>query len=228
MMQNLKLTPQLANLLGFEVGSRNQVLTAFWDYATTHKLQDQSDKKILRCNEPLKALFSAATVPLATITDRLSQFLHSTTIDLFYNLNLQAEPRETEQVYDVEVDCNAPYSDLAQNWIVETSTHQPQFVDLDSVILEGVEYANELARKRDFFLSHAASPAVFMQSVIASQNHDAKIVAGEALRNTEAERRSELYRQPWTREAVARYLDQLDRSHPERVATMPYRHPQLQ
>ncbi|KAM0904569.1 hypothetical protein ACQ4PT_017929 [Festuca glaucescens] len=77
----------------------------------------------------------------------------------------------------------------------------------DEVISASIKKIHEHRRRRAFFLGFSQSPVEFINALIASQSKDLKLVAGEANRNIERERRADFYNQPWVEDAVIRYLN---------------------
>lgn len=77
----------------------------------------------------------------------------------------------------------------------------------DENISNAIKKIHEHHRRRAFFLGFSQSPVDFINTLIASQSRDLKIVAGEASHNAERERRSDFYNQPWVEDAVIRYLN---------------------
>jgi SWI/SNF-related matrix-associated actin-dependent regulator of chromatin subfamily D len=67
----------------------------------------------------------------------------------------------------------------------------------DEAICTAIRKIHEHRRRRAFFLGFSQSPVEFVNALIESQSKDLKLVAGEASRNAEKERRSDFFNQPW-------------------------------
>ena len=75
--------------------------------------------------------------------------------------------------------------------------HGKEIDAYDELISASIKKIHEHRRWRAFFLSFSQSPAEFINTLIASQSKDLKLVAGDAGRNAEKEQRSDFYNQPW-------------------------------
>ena len=57
--------------------SRPQTVKRIWAYVRSHDLQDPSDKRMIRCDEPLKAVFKQEKVHMFTMNKILSQNMYN-------------------------------------------------------------------------------------------------------------------------------------------------------
>ncbi|KAE8152407.1 SWIB-domain-containing protein [Aspergillus avenaceus] len=74
----LTLSPALSALLGGEESlSRPQTVKKLWEYIHEHDLQDPSDRRQIRCDEPMRAVFKQDRIHMFTMTKILSQNLYS-------------------------------------------------------------------------------------------------------------------------------------------------------
>ncbi|KAE8356652.1 SWIB/MDM2 domain-containing protein [Aspergillus coremiiformis] len=74
----LTLSPALSALLGGEESlSRPQTVKKVWAYIHEHDLQDPSDRRQIRCDEPMRAVFKQDRIHMFTMTKILSQNLYS-------------------------------------------------------------------------------------------------------------------------------------------------------
>ena len=64
----------------------------------------------------------------------------------------------------------------------------------------------EHARRRTFFLGFSHSPVDFINTMVAAQARDMAVVRSDGEKRRAAERRTDLYTQPWVDEAVMRYI----------------------
>ncbi|KAL2934486.1 SWI/SNF complex component SNF12-like protein [Bienertia sinuspersici] len=69
--------------------------------------------------------------------------------------------------------------------------------EYDNAIVDAIKKINEHCQRRAFFLGFSQSPAEFVGTLIASQDRDLKVVAGDAIRDVEKERQSGFFNQPW-------------------------------
>lgn len=76
--KELWLSPALSALLDNEPKlSRPQTVKRIWAYVRSHDLQDPSDKRMIRCDEPLKAVFKQEKVHMFTMNKILSQNMYN-------------------------------------------------------------------------------------------------------------------------------------------------------
>ncbi|OOF95867.1 hypothetical protein ASPCADRAFT_146263 [Aspergillus carbonarius ITEM 5010] len=74
----LTLSPALSALLDGEVTlSRPQTVKRLWQYIHEHDLQDPSDRRQIRCDEAMRAVFKQDRIHMFTMTKILSQNLYS-------------------------------------------------------------------------------------------------------------------------------------------------------
>ena len=90
------------------------------------------------------------------------------------------------------------------NFLLST-TSQQEIQSLDNKIQETVETINSLKTSREFFLSAAKDPQLFINKWLQSQSRDLKTMTDVA-GNPEEERRVDHYYQPWLAEGVNRLV----------------------
>jgi len=90
------------------------------------------------------------------------------------------------------------------NFLLSTASQQ-EIQSLDNKIHETVETINSLKTSREFFLSFAKDPQLFINKWLQSQSRDLKTMT-DVTGNPEEERRVDFYYQPWVTEAVCRYF----------------------
>ncbi|KKK18693.1 hypothetical protein P175DRAFT_0500068 [Aspergillus ochraceoroseus IBT 24754] len=74
----LTLSPALSALLDGEVTlSRPQTVKKLWQYIHEHDLQDPSDRRQIRCDDAMRAVFKQDRIHMFTMTKILSQNLYS-------------------------------------------------------------------------------------------------------------------------------------------------------
>ncbi|KAL3476779.1 SWIB-domain-containing protein [Aspergillus californicus] len=74
----LNLSPALSALLGGEPTlSRPQTVKKVWQYIREHDLQDPSDRRQIRCDDAMRAVFKQDRIHMFTMTKVLSQNLYS-------------------------------------------------------------------------------------------------------------------------------------------------------
>ena len=89
------------------------------------------------------------------------------------------------------------------NFLLST-TSQQEILSLENKIHETVETINSLKTSREFFLSSAKDPQLFINKWMQSQSRDLKTMT-DVTGNPEEERRVDYYYQPWVSEGVCRF-----------------------
>lgn len=73
----MNLSPPLAALLGETSLSRPQTVKKIWDYVKQRELQDPNDKRQIRCDEAMRAVFKQDRVHMFTMNKILNQNLYA-------------------------------------------------------------------------------------------------------------------------------------------------------
>ena len=89
------------------------------------------------------------------------------------------------------------------NFLLSTASQQ-EIQSLDNKSHETVETINSLKTSREFFLSFAKDPQLFINKWLQSQSRDLKTMT-DVTGNPEEERRVDFYYQPWVTESVCRF-----------------------
>ncbi|KAJ9645289.1 RNA polymerase I upstream activation factor complex subunit Spp27 [Coniosporium tulheliwenetii] len=73
----MTLSPPLSELLGETSLSRPQTVKKIWEYVKAHDLQDPSDKRQIRCDDGMRAVFKQDRVHMFTMNKILNQNLYA-------------------------------------------------------------------------------------------------------------------------------------------------------
>merc|ERR1719216_359044 len=203
-----KLDQRLARLLGVHTQTRPVIISAMWQYIKTHKLQDQHEKEHINCDKFLKQIFLAERMKFAEIPQRLSSLLHPPDPIVINHVISVEELKLTDSkktaCYDIDVEIDDTLKTQMNNFLLSTASQQ-EIQSLDNKIHETVETINNLKTSREFFLSFAKDPQLFIDKWLKSQSRDLKTMT-DVTGNPEEERRVEYYYQPWVNESVCRYF----------------------
>ncbi|KAF6140184.1 hypothetical protein GIB67_017324 [Kingdonia uniflora] len=207
MPENFKLSPALTEVLGIEVDTRPRIIAAIWYYVKARKLQNPSDPAFFSCDMPLRKVFGEEKMKFSMVSQKISQHLSPPQpIHLEHRIKLSGSNPAGSACYDVLVDVPFPLQREMSSFLANTEKHK-EIDACDDAICAAIKKIHEHRRRRAFFLGFSQSPVEFINALIASQNRDLKLVAGEASRNAEKERRLDFYNQPWVEDAVIRYLN---------------------
>ncbi|KAH8367002.1 hypothetical protein KR084_010244 [Drosophila pseudotakahashii] len=199
-----KLDPRLARLLGVHTQTRPVIISALWQYIKTHKLQDAHEREYINCDKYLEQIFSCQRMKFAEIPQRLNPLLHPPDpIVINHFIESGAENKQTA-CYDIDVEVDDTLKNQMNSFLMSTASQQ-EIQGLDTKIHETVDTINQMKTNREFFLSFAKDPQMFIHRWIISQTRDLKLMT-DVVGNPEEERRAEFYYQPWTHEAVSRYF----------------------
>ncbi|XP_059640614.1 SWI/SNF complex component SNF12 homolog [Cornus florida] len=205
--EKFKLSQALSEVLGIEVETRPRIIAAFWHYVKARKLQIPSDPSFFMCDPPLRKVFGEEKMKFAMVPQKISQHLiPPQPIHLEHKIKLSGNNPTGNTCYDVLVDVPFSLEKEMSAFLANLEKHK-EIDACDDAICSALKKIHEHRRRRAFFLGFSQSPAEFINSLIASQSRDLKLVAGDASRSAEKERRSDFYGQPWVEDAVIRYLN---------------------
>jgi len=203
-----KLDQRLARLLGVHTQTRPVIISALWQYIKTHKLQDAHEREFVNCDSFLKQIFQIDRMKFAEIPSRLSPLLHPPDPIVINHVISVEELKLTENkktaCYDIDVEVDDTLKTQMNNFLLSTASQQ-EIQSLDYKIHETVDTINGLKTSREFFLSFAKDPQLFINKWLQSQTRDLKTMT-DVVGNPEEERRVDYYYQSWATEGVCRYF----------------------
>merc|ERR550517_1063727 len=203
-----RLEQRLARLLGVHTQTRPVIISALWQYIKTHKLQDPHEREFVNCDPFLKQIFQTDRMKFAEIPQRLNPLLHPPDPIVINHVITVEELRQAETkktaCYDIDVEVDDTLKTQMNNFLLSTASQQ-EIQSLDNKIHETVETINSLKTSREFFLSFAKDPQLFINKWLQSQTRDIKTMT-DVTGNPEEERRVDYYYQPWVNESVCRYF----------------------
>ena len=56
--ERLKLSQELQDIIDMEEATRSEIISALWDYAQTKGLQEDHEKRLVRCDAKLRNVFA--------------------------------------------------------------------------------------------------------------------------------------------------------------------------
>ncbi|KAA8548230.1 hypothetical protein F0562_004509 [Nyssa sinensis] len=207
MPEKYKLSPALMDVLGIEVDTRPRVIAAIWHYVKARKLQNPNDPSYFNCDPPLQKVFGEEKMKFTMVSQKISHHLSPPQpIHLEHKIKLSGNSPAANACYDILVD--VPFPIQKELNVLLANTEKNKEIDAcDEAICAAIRKIHEHRRRRAFFLGFSQSPVEFINALIESQSRDLKLVAGEASRSAEKERRSDFFNQPWVEDAVIRYLN---------------------
>eukprot|EP00794_Sanderia_malayensis_P003606 gene3606-4115_t len=200
-----KLNEQLGRVLGIHTQTRPVIVNALWQYVKNNGLQDSSEREYINNDKYLRQIFDCDRMKFCEIPQRLQKHLQPPDpIIIQHNIKILGQDGKKSTCYNIDVEIDDSLREMMQSFLLSTASQQEISV-LDSKIHETVEGINQLKVQRDFYLTFANDPQKFINDWLFSQNKDLKNMTDTA-GNSEEERKSEFYNQPWTQEAVHRFF----------------------
>ncbi|CAK9143312.1 unnamed protein product [Ilex paraguariensis] len=205
--EKYKLSGPLMEVLGIEVDTRPRIIAAIWHYVKARKLQNTDDPSYFNCDPPLQKIFGEGKIKFTMVSQKISHHLSPPQpIHLEHKIKLSGNSPAGTACYDILVDVPFPIQ-KELNALLANTEKTKEIDACDEAICTAIRKIHEHRRRRAFFLGFSQSPVEFINTLIESQGRDLKLVAGEASRSAEKERRSDFYSQPWVEDAVIRYLN---------------------
>ncbi|VAH47202.1 unnamed protein product [Triticum turgidum subsp. durum] len=187
---------------GFEVKRKGDK-----EFLANIRLEMNYNPEKFKLSQPLMEVLGVEVDTRARVIAALWQHLAPPPpINLEHKIKLSGNGANSSACYDVLVDVPFPLQKEMTAFLANTEKHK-DIEACDEVISASIKKIHEHRRRRAFFLGFSQSPVEFINALIASQSKDLKLVAGEASRNIERERRADFYNQPWVEDAVIRYLN---------------------
>merc|ERR1711981_1197115 len=203
-----KLDQRLARLLGVHTQTRPVIISALWQYIKTHKLQDPHEREYVNCDPFLRQIFQTERMKFAEIPQRLNPLLHPPDPIVINHLITVEELRHPDQkktaCYDIDVEVDDTLKTQMNSFLLSTASQQ-EIQSLDNKIHETVETINTMKTHREFYLSFAKDPQLFINKWLISQSRDLKTMT-DVTGTPEEERKVNFYYQPWVTEGVCRYF----------------------
>lgn len=214
----LTVSEPLRELLGLErEETRASVVLALWKYVKFHNLQDLEEKRVVRCDLPLKNLFSASVQPNGAVIDK---FLFPQIVQLLephlsppkplvldYTIQVNKETNIGENVWDIEIEVEDEThknetKELLKNWDDSKSINE-----LDEQIAKTIQILNSGRLKHKFFQDLAQNPSETIQTWLDSQASDLRIIMSDKGFNEEQVRHSDFYTDEVLNQSVHLFLN---------------------
>ncbi|EDN09392.1 SWIB complex BAF60b domain-containing protein [Histoplasma capsulatum] len=185
--ERFRLSKQLASILDTDEEARGGIVVGIWEYIKAMDLQENEDKRAVRCDDRLKALFNRDKMFFPAIPDSASA--HTSPLDpikLPYTVRVDPEFHQnpTPTVYDIRVAVDDPLR--AKMLSITTATDYPnmlrQVSALDDQLAVVVQALTHSKARHAFFQSLSQDPANFIRRWTSSQKRDLEVIMGEATR----------------------------------------------
>ncbi|KAJ9191609.1 hypothetical protein DTO166G4_1065 [Paecilomyces variotii] len=185
--ERYKLSKELAEVLDTEEEARSGIVLGIWDYIRAMGLQEDEEKRQVRCDHRLRSIFGRDQMFFPQIPESTSA--HTSPMEpikLSYTIRVDQDfhkdPKPT--VYDIRVAVEDP---LRQKMIALTSNPQyaasiRQINALDDQLSLVTQALTHSKAKHAFYTALSKDPATFIRRWLNSQRRDLETILGEATR----------------------------------------------
>ncbi|PWY76486.1 SWI-SNF complex subunit [Aspergillus sclerotioniger CBS 115572] len=185
--ERFKLSKELAEVLDVEEETRSGIVLGIWDYIRAMGLQEDEEKRLVRCDHRLRSIFGRDQMFFPQIPDSIGP--HTSPIDpirLPYTIRVDEEYHKdpTPTVYDIQVALEDPLRSkmiaLTQN--PQYTASMRQIATLDDQVALIVQALTHSRARHSFYTALSKDPATFVRRWINSQRRDLETILGEATR----------------------------------------------
>ncbi|KAG1726980.1 uncharacterized protein EDB91DRAFT_1316423 [Suillus paluster] len=190
--EQYKVAPDLGNVLGIKEESHVGIIQAMWNYIKIHGLQDKTDCQRIHADDYLRLICGGEGIMFHQLPELIPPERPSA-----WDIEIKMEDTNLKNPIMVTMQSSKAYSisDLTKS---------------DDKIALLAQSLHNSHMKRQFLQSFANDPANFIQTWLASQSRDLESMLGSgpsegATIHAEELHRSDFFRLPWVKEAVAVY-----------------------
>ncbi|KAL4811501.1 hypothetical protein BDV18DRAFT_150256 [Aspergillus unguis] len=185
--ERYKLSKALADVLDVEEESRSGIVLGIWDYIRAMGLQEDEEKRLVRCDDRLRAIFGRDQMFFPQIPESIGP--HTSPLDpikLPYTIRVDEDFHKdpTPTVYDIQVAVEDPLRSkmLALTQNPQYTAGMRQITQLDDQVSLIIQALTHSRAKHSFFTALSKDPATFVRRWINSQRRDLETILGEAAR----------------------------------------------
>ncbi|KAE8410387.1 hypothetical protein BDV36DRAFT_289638 [Aspergillus pseudocaelatus] len=185
--ERYKLSKELAEVLDVEEETRSGIVLGIWDYIRAMGLQEDEEKRLVRCDHRLRSIFGRDQMFFPQIPESIGP--HTSPLDpikLPYTIRVDEEFHQdpTPTVYDIQVAVEDP---LRAKMLALTQNPQytaglRQISTLDDQVSLIVQALTHSRAKHSFYTALSKDPATFLRRWVNSQRRDLETILGEATR----------------------------------------------
>ncbi|KKK12015.1 SWI-SNF complex subunit (BAF60b) [Aspergillus rambellii] len=183
--ERYKLSKELAEVLDVEEETRSGIVLGIWDYIRAMGLQEDEEKRLVRCDDRLRSIFGRDQMFFPQIPESIGP--HTSPIDpikLPYTIRVDEDFHKdpTPTIYDIQVAVEDPLRSrmmaLTQN--PQYTAGMRQIALLDDQVALIIQALTHSRAKHSFFTALSKDPATFVRRWINSQRRDLETILGEA------------------------------------------------
>ncbi|KAJ5736801.1 uncharacterized protein N7483_001926 [Penicillium malachiteum] len=182
--ERFKLSKELAEVLDVEEETRSGIVLGIWDYIRAMELQEDEEKRTVRCDHRLRSIFGREQMFFPQIPESIAP--HTSPIDpikLPYTIRVDEDFHKdpTPTIYDIQVAVEDPLRAkmmaLMQN--PQYTTGMRQISALDDQVALIVQALTHSRARHSFFTSLSNDPANFVNRWVSSQRRDLETILGD-------------------------------------------------
>ncbi|KAL3493072.1 hypothetical protein BJX62DRAFT_224107 [Aspergillus germanicus] len=185
--ERYKLSKELAEVLDVEEETRSGIVLGIWDYIRAMGLQEDEEKRLVRCDDRLRAIFGRDQMFFPQIPESVGP--HTSPLDpikLPYTIRVDEDFHKdpTPTIYDIQVAVEDPLRSkmLALTQNPQYTAGMRQISQLDDQVALIIQALTHSRAKHSFFTALSKDPATFVRRWINSQRRDLETILGEATR----------------------------------------------
>ena len=185
--ERFRLSQALAATLDMEEADRAEVVMGIWDYVKAMGLQEDEERRTIRCDERLRQIFNTETLFFPQAAERLVPHLHPLPpVRLPYTIRVDeafhSNPEPT--IYDIQVTVEDPLRALILK-MTSNPEHQAtlrQISRIDDELAILIQAIQHHKARHTFFSSMAKDPKGFLDRWMKSQKKDLSVLLAEVER----------------------------------------------
>ncbi|OJJ47580.1 hypothetical protein ASPZODRAFT_151065 [Penicilliopsis zonata CBS 506.65] len=185
--ERYKLSKELADILDTEEETRSGIVLGIWDYIRAMDLQEDEEKRQVRCDYRLQKIFGREQMFFPHIPESVGP--HTSPLDpikLPYTIRVDEDFHKdpTPTIYDIQVAVEDPLrakmAALTQDPQYATSLRQ--ITALDDQLALIVQALTHSRARHSFYTALSKDPVTFLRRWLNSQRRDLETILGEATR----------------------------------------------
>lgn len=189
-----QLAEGLAEILGASEMSEKDVVYSLWQYVQINRLQDQTDKRLVNCNEELESVIGYKQIVFPELVLLTKKFLKPVEpIRIDYEVCTDKSSTLGDLVLDVNVDTRKVVSEDTVKDKELFFENDAAVKDLEAKMAIDIQALNQSRTKYEFFKKFSQDPIGFLDKWTESQAKSLKILTGDEGYTEENARRSEFY-----------------------------------
>ncbi|KAJ6113617.1 hypothetical protein N7523_006934 [Penicillium sp. IBT 18751x] len=183
--ERYKLSKELAEVLDVEEETRSGIVLGIWDYIRAMELQEDEEKRQVRCDHRLRSIFGREQMFFPQIPEMIGP--HTSPMEpikLPYTIRVDEDfhKEPTPTIYDIQVAVEDP---LRQKMMALTQNPQytsglRQIASLDDQVALIVQALTHSRARHSFYTALSKDPATFLKRWVNSQRRDLETILGDA------------------------------------------------